>query len=57
MTPRLPHVLASAALGLTLIASPSRLRAAESHELDFAGAKTKAAESGKLVLVDFSSPT
>jgi hypothetical protein len=50
------HALAPAALGLALLA-PAALAAGEAHELDFAGAKAQAAKAGKLVLIDFSSPT
>jgi len=55
MTSR-PSALASATLGLSLLALAPRLPAAEASHLDFAAAKAKAAESGKLVLVDFSAP-
>ena len=50
------HALASATLGLLLAASPVMATDAAA-ELDFAGAKAKAAADNKLILVDFSAPT
>lgn len=57
MTHRMLHALAPVALGLLLSASAPPVQAAEASGLDYAGAKAKAAETGKLVLIDFSSPT
>ncbi len=58
MATRTPHVLASATLGLILLASSGApLQAAAAEEMDFAAAKAKAAADDKLVLIDFSSPT
>ena len=46
----------SLVLGLLLGGVALTASAAEEH-LDFAGAKARAKESSKLLLVDFSSPT
>ena len=51
------NALASATLGLMLVATAAPLLAAEPVELDFAGAKAKALADNKFVLVDFSTPT
>ena len=51
------NALASATLGLMLVATAAPLLAAEPVELDFAGAKAKALADNKFVLVDFSAPT
>ena len=56
MRSQLLPALALATLGLSLASTPRVARSEESH-FSFKDAKARAAESGKLVLVDFSSPT
>ena len=57
MRTRSLHLLAPATLGLILSALAVPAPSTDAETMDFAGAKAKAAAAGKLVLVDFSSPT